>query len=91
MLRHPAPNRLVVTRSRKRTGALLPEAGGSLLANHDSVGCPLRRLVNPLGPHLLSPLPYTLKFGQPAGIRGCPPCEKSIRVSLIIGFRIIVY
>ncbi len=85
------PGCLVVTRSRKRTGALLPEAGGSLLADHARLGCGLRRLLNPLGLHLLCPLPYPLEFGLPGGFRGCLPCENSIDASLIICSRIIVY
>lgn len=86
-----APGWLAVTRSRKRTGALFPEAGGSLLADHARLGCGLRRLLNPLGLHLLCPLPYPLEFGLPAGFRGCLPCENSIDASLIICFGIIVY
>ena len=67
-MKHVASRRLVVTRSRKRTGALFPEAGGSLLADHADVRSRLRSLFDPLGLHLFCPLPYSLPVGFPAGL-----------------------
>ncbi len=71
------PRRLVVTRSRKRTGALLPEAGGSLLADHPRRGHLLRRLRDRVGLHLLSSSPDALKVALPPGSRVRIPRETS--------------
>lgn len=86
-----APRRLVVTRSRKRTGAWLPEAGGSLLADHPRQGNLLRRLFNPLGLHLLSSSSDSLEFAPPTGSRVTVPTQKSNHALWINYFGIIVF
>ncbi len=51
---------------KRREIAWLPEAGGSLLADRPRQGNLLRRLFNPLGPHLFRSSLDSFKVGQPA-------------------------